>query len=126
KRLPEEFRSAYDVNRSAILVGSGAHEDTVKFVESMPLDTLEPRVRLPFLRDLAEALATSDPARALAVAEQCLAIDGGAMSQNVMALVLLSRRELDGARERLALAREKNPEGRVNLRVFAETLYYEG
>lgn len=126
--IPAEFRTAYDMNRSAILVGKGAHADSIRFVDALPLATMPESSRLPFLRDLAESLAASgsDTGRALEVAGQCLAIDGGAQSQNVMAFVLLAQKKLEEAAGRLVEALKLNPDGKTNLRVFAETWYYLG
>lgn len=127
-RLPEEFRLAFDVNRSALLVGKGAHAESIRFVEALDIGKIDPASRLPFLRDLAESLAVSgaDPDRALAVAQQCLEIDPGPQALNAMGLVLLVQKKFEEAIAKLDAALEKNPEGRTNLRVFAESLYYEG
>ena len=126
--LPPEFKVAYDINRSALLVGKGAHAEAIRFVDGLMLEQVPPASRFPFLRDLAEALAASgsDPERAMKVAEQCLEIESGPQALNVMAFVLIARKRFQEAAERLAKALELNPDGAVNLRVFAETLYYLG
>ncbi|HVO29282.1 MAG TPA: hypothetical protein VMV18_01040 [bacterium] len=128
ERLAEEFRLAYDVNRSALLVGKGAHAESIRFVESLDVPHLPRDSQLPFLRDLAESLAASgsDPARALAVARQCLDVDEGPQALNVMAFVLLAEKKFDDAMALLERAIAANPEGATNLRVFAESLYYLG
>jgi tetratricopeptide (TPR) repeat protein len=128
EKVPSEFRTAYDVNRSSILIGKKTWEEAIRFVDGMALESIDPSTRLPFLRDLAEALATSgsDPARALRVAEECLAIDEGPQAHNVMGFVLVMQRRFEAALGSLERALERNPEGRQNLRVFAETLYYLG
>lgn len=126
--IPAEFRTAYDMNRSAILVGKGAHAESIRFVDALPLSDMPETSRLPFLRDLAESLAASgtDTVRALEIADQCLRIDAGAQSQNVMAFVLLAQKKLEEAAGRLVEALKLNPDGKTNLRVFAETWYYLG
>lgn len=126
--LPEEFRVAYDINKSSLLVGKGAHAEAIRFLESLKLAEIPPKSRFPFLRDLAESLAASgsDPARAMKVAEECLAIETGPQSLNVMAFVLIAEKKFDDAIARLLTSLKLNPDGSMNLRVFAETLYYLG
>ena len=126
--LPREFKLAWDMNRSALLVGKGEHAAAIRFVESLDVENLDPAVRMPFLRDLAESLAASgsDPERALRVAQQCLELDEGPQAFNVMGFVLLSRKKFDDARTALETALARNPDGRTNLRVFAESHYYLG
>lgn len=128
ERLPEEFRVAYDINKSSLLVGKGEHQEAIRFVDGLVLEKIPAQSRLPFLRDLAEALAASgsDPERAMSVAKQCLEIESGPQSLNVVARVLLARREFEDAATRLDEALRMNADGRVNLRVFAETLYCLG
>lgn len=126
--LPEEFRIAYRINRSALLVGKGAHAEAIRFVDGLDLASVPPRTRFPFLRDLAEALAASgtDPARAMAVATNCLEIEDGPQALNVVGFVLIVEKKFEEARTRLVKALDLNPDGRLNRRVFAETLYYLG
>ena len=128
KTLPEEFRAAWDMNRSSVLVGKGAHEEAIRFLDGLPIESMHPRTQFPFLRDLAEALAASgaDPARALDVATRCLTIESGPQALNVMGCVLIAQKKFEEAAGRLSEALRLNPEGRENLRVFAETLYYLG
>lgn len=128
KRLPEEFRLAWDVNRSALFVGKGEHAESIRFVESLDTSKLPPSSRVPFLRDLAESLARSgtDPARALEVAKSCIELDEGPQALNAMGLVLVLQQKFDDAIANLEKAIAKNPDGSTNLRVFAESLYYLG
>ncbi len=126
KALPSEFKVAYDINRSSLLIGRGKHDEAIRFLDDLGIEKLEPKSRFPFLRDLAEALAASDPERALKVATECLEIESGPQAHNVMAVVRIARREMEEAATRLEEALRLNPEGRVNLRVFAESLYYLG
>ena len=126
--LAPEFRTAYDMNQSAILVGKGAHEESIRFVEALGLDAMPERSRVPFLRDLAESLAASgtDTGRALEIATRCVEIDGGAQSHNLVAFVLIAQKKFSEALTRLDSALALNPDGRSNLRVFAETWLYYG
>ena len=126
--LPSEFALAWNVNRSSLLVGKGDHAAAIRFVESLEVEKMEPSARMPFLRDLAESLAASgaDTERAMRVAEQCIALDEGPQALNVMAFVLLAEKKFELAREKLVSALERNPDGRTNLRVFAESHYYLG
>jgi len=128
ERLPEEFRVAWQINRSGLLVGKGDHAAAIRFLESLPLDRVEAKSRVPFLRDLAEALAASgtDTNRAMEVALQCLSIDDGPQSQNLVGFVLIVQKKFEEAIGRLQAALAANPDGKLNLRVFAETLYYLG
>lgn len=126
--VPEEFKDAHAMNRSAILVGKGAHAESIRFVEALPLATLSERSRLPFLRDLAESLAASgtDTDRAMEIATQCVSIEAGAQSFNVLAFVLIAQRKFQEAKNALAEAIRLNSDGRANFRVLAETWLYLG
>ena len=126
--VPDEFTDAFAMNRSAILVGKGAHAESIKFVDALPLATLSERSRLPFLRDLAESLAASgtDTTRAMDIATQCLSIDNGAQSHNVLACVLIAQKKFEEAKTALAEALRLNNDARANLRVLAETFLYLG
>lgn len=126
--LPSEFKDAFAMNRSAILVGKGAHAESIRYVEGLALAEMPERSRVPFLRDLAESLAASgtDTARAMEIATQCVTLDGGAQSHNVLGFVLIAQKKFDEAKAALDEALRLNPEGRTNLRVFAETWLYRG
>lgn len=126
--VPEAFRDAFAMNRSAILVGKGAHAESIRFVESLALATLPDRSQLPFLRDLAESLAASgtDTTRALEVATRCLSIEASAQSHNVLAYVLIAQQKFEEAKAALVEALRLNSDTRANLRVLAETWLYLG
>ena len=42
KTLPEEFRVAYDINKSSLLVGKGDHAAAIRFLESLQLAGIPP------------------------------------------------------------------------------------
>ncbi len=128
--LPAEFRVAYDINRSALLVGSGRDDEAIRFLDGLALDQVPERSRFPLLRDLAEALARrgtdGDRTRALETALRCVEIEDGPQGLNAMALVLIARREYAQASTRLEEALARSADGRENRRVLAETLYHLG
>src|SRR5439155_23724816 len=68
----------------------------------------------------------SNPGRAMEIAASCLEIEDGPQALNVVGFVLIVQKNFEEALARLAKALEVNPEGRINRRVFAETLYYLG
>lgn len=128
KSVPAIFRDAYAMNRSAILVGKGAHAESIRYVETVLVEEMPESSRLPFLRDLAESLAASgtDTRRAMEVATRCLSIDAGPQSHNVLGLVLIAERKFEEACRTLDEALRLNPEGKTNMRVFAESWLYRG
>src|SRR5699024_8807057 len=112
--VPEIFKDAYARNRSAILVGKGAHAEAIRYVQALNVDEMPESSRLPFLRDLAESLAASgtDTERAMAVATQCLSIDAGPQSHNVLGFVLIAQKKFEEACRALDEALRLNPEGK--------------